>query len=1425
MARATTAPLRPRSPLHRAIAAALIATTLLAPTPGLAQVSVRPALTDRPLMSTGTVKPNIMFTLDTSTTMGMPWVSNALNPDPASRRWMGVNSSNYGESPSTSVPIPAASSLDVGGTNLSIANDPTVYSPSVNNLWYDNTRTYTPGVHWNGTPLPNVDPTRAPYEGYRTARDPDGVVYWSGADASTDNIQYRAIDLTRTCEAWNSLVSGPRIALTPLQGRLMRGKSYPAHLGGTGYVFDSTREGRLDKPGGGPYFGDFNYNYDEGTYCTWSMGSYVAGSPTGLPTGRDERGDRLLTVTRYAFWYRYVPRSGNRWIDLDGSSKVCTDSGDHHQPWCLSSQVCDGSAETLRDPKCYQRIDIMKPGVTAGESKSDVGGNARSAYPKAATRTDCRGSTCTYEEEIQNYANWFSYYRMRQTAMKTHLGRQFAAIAAGSAAPFRIGFNTTTKPASAGGSSSGNSSGWMPAGGGPSSGGGSNSGAGSNSGGGAPNADFNDLMQTDASANYLFLEVNDWTEAHKKEFFRNFYGTGLWGQGDSPYPVSTTVKIGDYFRGKGAKDPMKFSCQPAMHVFATDTANLDRKVGPTTSNAFPAIDQPYAGNNNGDLDGHPGNPLATRASASIDTTGQRNQLSDATMFYASKDLRSPAQGNCVSAVPGIELCADNVIPSAKSNVRHQHMRSSVIGIGFEGKPYREDYETSTDPANPIFRIKNGLDDWFAVAVNRPEFGQNQWKTLVDDYWHAAINGRGTFFNPRSISDLSRALSAVLGDLVSGSPASAAGSVVSTPVLVSGQQAYSYGVRFFPGEWTGDVYRRKIDPITGGDIGGDEWNTRDLIDALAAGNGWNTRRKIVTMLNGAGVPFRANKLDAAQLKALAETNSTSLWGNLTTAQKDPFGGDIARFREAVVDYLRGDRTHEVGGSGAQVFRKRARLLGDIVGSEAVYVAKPRERYTDATNPGYAAFVTGNESRRPLLYVAANDGMLHAIDGETGQEEWAYIPGVIIDPTKGGLNKAGLGELAFPEGGVPPFAKQFYADGTPVVSDVDFDKTVGGTGSSPEWRSILVAGLNKGGSGIYALDVTSGATPGSEGGVASGKVLWEFNGDRAPGQLGYTFGKPIVTKTRAWGWVVIVSSGMSNTSGKGAVYVLNARTGEQLFRFIADEGSDVDPTGLSYLAGYSASFADGTVEQVYGADLRGNVWRFDLSGASAPTDNKGVKVATLTDPGRSPQPQAVTTRMRVEFDAVSGKRWLFVGTGRMLDASDADPTALASTQTQTFYAIPDGDRYTPAPVTRPLTRADLTNVTNSLDGDTVNAKNGWYEDFQSGERVMVDPRFDVGVILYAASKPSDDQCSSGFSSRLFARKVGDARSVLFEGTGSTRLRSLTVPEGIVKIDTVTLASGETVARLTTVTGEGRGQRIENPRDSRGLGRVSWREITTD
>ena len=120
-----------------------------------------------------------------------------------------------------------------------------------------------------------------------------------------------------------------------------------------------------------------------------------------------------------------------------------------------------------------------------------------------------------------------------------------------------------------------------------------------------------------------------------------------------------------------------------------------------------------------------------------------------------------------------------------------------------------------------------------------------------------------------------------------------------------------------------------------------------------------------------------------------------------------------------------------------------------------VGPPKAPYSDSTDPGYEAFKARTASRKKMVYVGANDGMMHAFDEATGTELWAYIPSFVYNAD------AGQGPRDADARRSPFFKHQMFVDSTPVVVDVD----IGGT-----WKTVLVGGMGKGGKGYYAIDIT-------------------------------------------------------------------------------------------------------------------------------------------------------------------------------------------------------------------------------------------------------------------------------------------------------------------------------------------------------------------
>ncbi len=106
------------------------------------------------------------------------------------------------------------------------------------------------------------------------------------------------------------------------------------------------------------------------------------------------------------------------------------------------------------------------------------------------------------------------------------------------------------------------------------------------------------------------------------------------------------------------------------------------------------------------------------------------------------------------------------------------------------------------------------------------------------------------------------------------------------------------------------------------------------------------------------------------------------------------------------------------------------------------------------------------------------------------------------------------------------------------------------------------------------------------------------------MGYGYSTPIITKRASDGrWVVIVPSGYNNNEGGvgdglARLYVLDAFTGAKLQEIIAN-GSVTDPNanGIGKVANWvDATLINNQTQYVYGGDLSGNLWRFDLTANS-------------------------------------------------------------------------------------------------------------------------------------------------------------------------------------------------------------------------------------
>jgi len=1017
---------------------------------------------------------------------------------------------------------------------------------------------------------------------------------------------------------------------------------------------------------------------------------------------------------------------------------------------------------------------------------------AVTTYPKAGTRTDCLSSTCTYEEEMTNFANWYTYYRSRLKMMKTAAGRAFASIDD----TYRVGFITINP--------------------------------------GSP------------VSSTKYLKVSDFTGGvggHKQLWYSKFYGQSA--ANFTPLREALS-RVGWMFAGKlntgltnGINDdPMTASCQPNFAILSTD-GYWNKEGGQDLAGAAMGnqdnTDAGYSTRAVGAFDG----ALLSGTTASETVTGGAGTLADVAMYYYKNDLRTSGS-----------FATNNVPVTNKDSNATQHMVTFTLGLGLDGElTYRSDYETAG--SGDFASIKAGLKNWPSPRGDTP--------AALDDLWHAAVNGRGSFFSARDPETLSTALTETLSGLQTRIGAGAA-AATSNLQPVAGDN-FAFTAQYQTSDWIGDLKAKTIDLSSGIVSAVTLWSAASLLDLKT-----HTDRNIFTH----DPADTAGNLMKHLCWPLAGGTTCADGSGLTATEQGYFnpvqlsqypsydaGKLAAATGDKVLNFFRGDRTYEDSGGGASsdLFRLRDSILGDIINAQPAYVKKSPFAYADA---GYAAFQAATNSRRGTVYAAANDGFLHAFETDinnnpyfqtagigtditsddtfqgnnsgNGVERWAYVPGIVLPNAFRLANK--------------PYSHRYLTDGSPQVGDICVTAGCGisGTATSSDWRTILVAGLNSGGMGYYALDVTDPQPSGV-------KVLWEFtnrgicysDADIAVGDktsdchLGLSYGNPIIAKRQSDGkWVVIVTSGYNNTAGggdgKGYLYILEAHTGKILHRLTTGVGTALAPSGLAKINGWATSSnLDNTVLAVYGGDLEGNLWRFQLD-STGPGYLGVVKVATVTSAGGVPQPITVKPELGPVPNQPSERMILF-GTGKFLE--DADKT---DTSDQTIYALKDVPTTISSPVitggvrSNPVVKVrqfagystdDPTRTVSSGTAPSWATDFGWLLDLpDDGERVNVDPQLQLGTLVISSNVPSGDTCTAGGFSWLnfLDYATGSYVPGATDSMASVKLASSLA----VGINVIMLPGGKVVTIVTTADNQQLTQNTPVPSSSFAGRRVSWREL---
>jgi hypothetical protein len=797
--------------------------------------------------------------------------------------------------------------------------------------------------------------------------------------------------------------------------------------------------------------------------------------------------------------------------------------------------------------------------------------------------------------------------------------------------------------------------------------------------------------------------------------------------------------------------------------------------------------------------GNSGAPNYIQTSCTVGSGGTSDTLADVAMYYYQTDLRTPALGNCTGALgAGIDVCANNVFTTPQDNNQQQHMTTYTVGIGTRGNMVYTSSNYMNDTSGDFYSVKTGqtadstqtppICSWQSngTTCNWPIPVSNSYNN-IDDLWHAAVDGRGTYYAATDPADLSSGLSNALSSITAriGTGAAAATSTLNP---VAGNN-YAYVASYTTVNWTGNLEARTINTITGAISDTDTWSVENVAadtcpapsTVVSSNSGNSTVYNCVTpnvasasncaspgvydpvaltcsvqmnlasngtlpqmvsstsdtrtiyTANSAGtgfVPFYYSNLTSTQQAYFnaPAISSLSQWASLTTSQQTAAQG------ANLVNYLRGQYAYDNRATNAvsnQLFRTRLAVMGDAIDSQPSFIAAPTFSYADS---GYSAFVSANLSRAGTVYIGTNDGMLHAFNGTTGIEDWAFVPKMVIP------NLYKLADVNY------SINHAYFVDGSPIISDFYCTSNCPG-GSTPSWRTILVGGLNAGGREFYALDITDPANP---------ALLWEFT-PAQDADLGYSYGLPIVTKLSNGTWVVVVTSGYDNGTlsgdgstsnspagdGVGYLYVLDARSGTIISKLSTGVGSPSSPSGLGRIAAWNSAPSSNQASYIYGGDLLGNIWRFDINGGAV------FKMATLMDASGNVQPIMTTPTL----GQIDGERVVFVGTGQYLQTTD-----LSTTQVQSLYAISDNSTTTfvdPRAYTKPtgsttpgqmvqqtITENGTSSRTGSSNPVDFNIDRGWYLDFpDSGERENVDSQLVQGTLIVPTIVPSNTVCAPG------------------------------------------------------------------------------------
>lgn len=553
---------------------------------------------------------------------------------------------------------------------------------------------------------------------------------------------------------------------------------------------------------------------------------------------------------------------------------------------------------------------------------------------------------------------------------------------------------------------------------------------------------------------------------------------------------------------------------------------------------------------------------------------------------------------------------------------------------------------------------------------------------------AAQNGKGLFFFAENAVDLFLSIELAIQDIMKKISAGSAVAVISTEEHADDRL---FRGKFMPVDWTGFLESHALPYESGQDP---LWEAGQIMEERGPNS-----RNIFTAIGAEVIPFTegyaGDLQEYMEAADLVEAAQLIAWGR---------GEDVAGLRD-----------------------RHGWILGDIVHATPVVVASPVNFLAEQA---YQEFYAANENRQKMVYVGANDGMLHAFNADSGDEEWAFVP-----------------EFALPTFNV--MADSFYChtyscDQTATIADLK----IGGI-----WKTVLVAGGGKGGAGLFAMDITEPGNP---------DLMWQAE---LPG--GLSNASEVEIGSIGGQAVALIGSGLDETGGNA-----------YLFCYHVSSGNLVGTASLGVTKSRNKATRpeavdldlDGQTDLVYVADLSGSVWRIALN----ESPYAGLWNITELYSGTEEITASPTAAAGIDGDI-----YVYFGTGAYLTEDD-----MVTSEQHYFSCVYDDHGGATA------TQKDLTNQTATISD--VGNDRGWYVELwnQPGERVTQQAAVVAETAIFTSFAPTLNACSAGGQSWLYQMdyKTGSHETML--GMDNPEDRSAYLGQGLASYPVVDLAAGQVV-----------------------------------